>query len=157
MLARYFSTKSFGVKNVACVVADEGSFLDVMNDLQSLGFEVACSSSLDVTFEVVAEDPEEWAMVIIRLDQTITQQHLETYIRLIRRLDVRIPVMVMSKDPESLDAHAHPESYADCVVAEPRSKEELSIALQIAQNASRFWGSRFDDVGRAAANRLFKQ
>ena len=161
--ARLFSAKNFKAKNVACVVADEGSFYNVALDLQSLGFEVACSSSLDITFEVVAEDPEEWAMIIVRLDQPIKEERIESYIRLIRMMDVRIPVMVISKEQKSPGARTHPVSYADCVVKEPRSQEELSISLQIAHNANKFWGIQYGDVGRdadvgrAAVNQLYKR
>lgn len=156
--AQLFSAENFKAKNVACVVADEDSFGSVMLDLENLGFQAACSSSLDITFGVVAEDPEEWAMIIIRVDQPIIEERIETYVRLIRMMDVRIPVMVMLTEQKSPGARTtHPASYADCVVEEPRSQEELSIALQIAHNANKIWGSKYGDVGRTAVNRLSKR
>ena len=74
--AQLFSAENFKAKTVACVVADEDSFGSVMLNLENLGFQAACSSSLDITFGVVAEDPEEWAMIIIRVDQPIMEERI---------------------------------------------------------------------------------
>lgn len=152
--SRHFSASDFTAKNIACVVANERSFLHVTRDLEGLGFEVACSSSLEDTFQVVAEDPEAWAMIIVRLDQPLNGEHLDSYIRLLRMLDVPVPVMIILTKQQPLMGRAHPAWHADCVVEEPKSQEQLSIALQVAANAKRFWGRSFGDFGRVTLNRL---
>lgn len=139
-----FDASNFRSKNIACIVQDEGTFVNVTYGLENLGFKVACSSSLDATFEVVSEDPEEWAMVIIRLDQPFDEERLESYVRLIRMMDVRIPILVMAGKGKSPENVGKPELYADCVVREPKSFSELSLSLKVAVDANMRWGSRFD-------------
>lgn len=138
-------SSSFTAKNVACIVQDEKSFSGVLLALEHLGFETACSESLEATFEVVAEDPEEWAFVIVRLDRPVNETRLESYVRLLRMMDTRIPVLILAgkgKRPEDADG---PKLYGDCLVREPKSVSELSNAIQVAITANKNWGARFSD------------
>lgn len=132
-------------KNVACVVRNEIQFASVTNGLEALGFEVACSQSLEATFTVVAEDPEEWAMIIVRLDQPLDEARLESFVRLFRMMDVRIPILVMAGKGKVPEEAPRSKLYADCVVREPQSLNELSRALKVAVDANLQWGSRFDN------------
>ena len=149
-----YSASNFKAKSVACVVSQESTFLDVMFGFENLGFEIACSSSLEATFKTVSEDPEEWALVVVRLDQPLDEERLESYVRLLRMMDVRIPVMIMLQKGKSPQNSGYPKLYADCVVGEPRSAIDLSTALKVAVDANMRWGSSFDDFRREAVNRL---
>lgn len=145
-----YDYSAFKARNVACVVHRENTFSGVLWALEHLGFEAACSNSLDAVFKVVSEDPEEWALIIVRLDQPLDEARLESYVRLLRMMDVRIPILVMAgngKSPEEVD---YPKLYGDCVVAEPKSVSELSKSIGAAVKANRSWGARFDDFRREA-------
>lgn len=144
-LPHLWGAEDFKSKNIACVVHKQTKFLKVLFGLENLGFEVACSLCLDATFKAVYDEPEEWAMVIIRLDQPIDEERLERYVRLIRLMDFRIPVLVMVGKGKSPEDMVHPKLYADCVVREPESIEELSLSLKMAVGANTRWGSRFSD------------
>jgi len=133
----------FNAKNVACVVKNENKFSSVTLGLEALGFEVACSQSLEATFTVVAEDPEEWAMIVIRLDQPLDEERLESFVRLFRTMDVRIPILVMAGKGKVPEEAPRSKLYADCVVREPQSLNELSRAMKVAVDANLQWGSRF--------------
>lgn len=148
------TAKAFKAKNIACVVSQEGTFSSVLYGLEKLGFEVACSSSLEATFTTVSEDPELWAMIIVRLDQPVDEKGLENYVRLIRTMDVRIPILVMVAHGKTPASTTCPNIYSDCVVGEPTSLAQLSAALKISVEANRRWGSRFDDYRRDAINKL---
>lgn len=152
-----WSATNFKAKNIACVVSKESSFAPVMLGLENLGFELACSSSLEETFRAVSEDPELWAMIIVRLDQSLDEERLENYVRLVRMMDVRVPIMVMIAHGKAPDSAAYPKLYADCVVGEPKSLEQLSEALKISVDANMRWGSRFDDYRREAIYRISRQ
>jgi DNA-binding response OmpR family regulator len=144
----------FNSKNVACVVSQEKSFLNVKLGLESLGYEVACSSSLDETFKTVSSDPEDWAMIVVRLDQSIGERRLKSFVRVIRTMDVRVPILIMLQQGQSSENNNFPTLYADCVVGEPKSQRELSAAIQVAVRADVLWGSRYGNVRQDAINYL---
>ncbi len=152
--ANLFGAKDFQAKNIACVVSDELGFSEVNRGLEDLGFVVGCSSRLDTTFEVVSEDPHEWAMVIVRLDQPLYEERLESYVRLIRMMDFRIPIMLLSEKGKGPEEPAYPKLYADCVFKEPTTLAELSNCLKAAKEANGRWGSQFNDFRREAINRF---
>lgn len=135
--------QNFQAKNIACVVYKEETFTGVLRALECLGFEVACSSELEAVFKVVAEDPEDWAMIIIRLDQPIDEERLESHVRLLRMMDARIPILVMAARGKAPEHSSYPNLYSDCVVREPASLIELSLALKAGKDANMIWGSRF--------------
>ena len=142
----------FSAKIVACVVKNEGTFSNIAHGLEALGFEVACSESLDATFTVVSEDPEEWAMIVVRLDQPLKEERIQSFIRLFRMMDVRIPILVMESKGKLPENAARSKLYADCVVREPESLNELSQALKVAVDANLQWGSRFQNFRNDAQN-----
>lgn len=152
-----FGAQNFRASSIACVARNEASFLNVRLGLENLGFEVACSSCLETTFRVVSEDPEEWAMVIVRLDQPLDEQTLQSYVRLIRMMEVRVPIMLMTTNSKPSHEKSYPKLIADCVVSEPQSVEELSQCLQHAVAANTRWGSSFDDFRLEAVNSLARR
>ncbi len=156
-LADLYSASNFRTKSVACVVSQEATFRNVKLGFESLGYEVACSSSLDATFKIVSADPEEWAMIVVRLDQPLDEGRLRSFVRIIRMMDVRVPIMIMTQKGNLSGNNAYPKLYADCVVGEPKSQEELLTALEAAVNANIRWGSKFDDLRREAENYLCQQ
>lgn len=149
-LLQPYDAKDFKAKNVACVVCKEQTFTGVLYALQNLGFEPACSSDLETVFKVVAEDPEDWAMIIVRLDQPLSEERLESYVRLIRMMDVRIPILVLAGKGRTPEDAGHPKLYGDCIVREPQTVSELSKSIGVAVTANRRWGSKFDDYRREA-------
>jgi len=144
----------FNSKNVACVVSQEKSFLNVRLGFESLGYEVACSSSLDETFKTVSSDPDDWAMIVVRLDQSIGERRMKSFVRVIRMMDVRVPILIMLQQGQSSENNNFPSLYADCVVDEPKSRRELLTAIQVAVRANVLWGSRYDNAQREAINYL---
>lgn len=152
--ANLLTASSFKAKSVACVALKEKSFRDVLFGFEGLGFEVACSSSLEAIFETVSDGPEDWAMIVVRLDQPLNEDRLESFVRLMRMMEVRIPIMIMLENGKTPKDSGYSRLYADCVVGEPKSQVELSNALKVAVNANLRWGSRFDDFRREAVNRL---
>ncbi|MCH2093707.1 MAG: hypothetical protein MK160_01150 [Rhodobacteraceae bacterium] len=149
-----FDAKAFNAKNIACVVSEEQTFFKIVLGLENLGFEVACSASLETTFKVVLEDPEDWAMIIVRLDQPLDEDRLEAHIRLLRMMDVKIPVLVMAlaKNRKFQSNVSIPKLYADCVESEPTTRLELSTALQTAVEANMRWENKFDNFRRDSVN-----
>ncbi|WP_321831296.1 hypothetical protein [Thalassovita sp.] len=152
----HYSARNFSASNVACVVADEASFHNVKFGFEGLGFEVACSSSLEAIFETVSESPEDWAMIVVRLDQPLNEECLESFVRLTRLMDVRIPIIVMLQKDKPLKNYGCGSLYADCVVGEPKSKKELSTAIGVAVNANRRWGSSFEHFRSDTGNRIHR-
>ncbi len=149
-MSRLYDASHFRAKNIACVVDKEETFVGVLYALERLGFETACSNSLDAVFKVVAEDPEEWAMILIRLDQPLDEERLESHVRLIRMMDVRIPILVLAGKGRSPVCTDYPKLYGDCVVEEPKTLSALSESIGVAVASNRSWGARFDDFRRDA-------
>lgn len=145
-----YGAAEFNAKGIACVVLDEARFLYLTSGLQHLGFEVACSSCLDTTFKVVSEDPQEWAMVVVVLDQPEMAERLESYVRLIRMMDFRVPFLIVDVDGATIEASSHAKRYEDCVVREPRSITEISDALRVGVDSDIRWASRFHGLRHAA-------
>ena len=142
------SASDFKAKPVACVVSKEQSFVRMQRALEVLGFEVACSSSMSATFEEVIENHSDWAMVIVRLDQSIDEAAMESYVRKLRLKDAQTPVIVVSEKGKSpLEAGA-PTLIADLAVREPTSVLELSEMIKRATNACRAWGASFEHFRR---------
>ena len=145
------SARDFDAKNVACVVRNEGSFIGMQRSLEVLGFEVACSSSMSASFEAVSEDHKDWAMIIVRLDQSIDEVAMEAYVRKLRLKDSQTPVIVVSEKGKSPLSAGAPTLIADLAVREPTSILELSEVIRRAQIESRNWGSSFEHFQRYAS------
>ena len=144
------SSRDFKSKNVACVVSKESSFIGMQRSLEILGFEVACSSSMSATFEAVSEDHKDWAMIIVRLDQSIDETAMEAYVRKLRLKDSQTPVIVVSEKGKSPLKAGAPTLIADLAVREPTSILELSEVIKSARKACRNWGSSFEHFQRYA-------
>ena len=119
----------FAAGNVAAVVKSEQTFQDISADLERLGFEVACSDSLEDTFEVVSADPDEWALVIIRLDQPFDIERLESFVRIMRRMASRVPVLLFSRSSFHKTNNSDIEIISECTVFEPKSIDELRESI----------------------------
>lgn len=142
------SARDFTAKSVACIVSNERSFVGMQRALEVLGFEVACSSSMSATFESVLDDHNDWAMVIVRLDQSIDEEAMESYVRKLRLKDAQTPVIVVSEKGKSPLAAGAPTLIADLAVREPSSVLELSEIINRATDACRVWGSSFEHFQR---------
>lgn len=145
------SARNFKSKSVACVVSNEQSFIGMQRAFETLGFEVACSSSLSATFEAVTEDHSDWAMVVVRLDQPIDEAAMESYVRKLRLKDAQTPVIVVSEKGRSPLSAEAPTLIADLAIREPTSVIELSEMIKRATNACRDWGSSFKHFQRYAS------
>lgn len=142
------SARDFKAKTVACVVSKESSFIGMQKALEVLGFEVACSSSMAATFEAVTEDHDDWAMVIVRLDQPIDEAAMEAYVRKLRLKNAQTPVIVMTEKGKSALKAGAPTLISDLAVGEPKSILELSEVIRKAERACTRWGSSFQHFHR---------
>lgn len=145
------SARDFKAKSVACVVSNEQSFIGMQMGLETLGFEVACSSSMGAAFEAVVEDHSDWAMVIVWLDQPIDEGAMESYVRKLRLEGAQTPVIVVTKNGNSPLTAGAPTLIADLAVREPKSVLELSEMIKRAKIACRDWGSSFNHFQRYAS------
>ena len=87
---------NFRAKCVAFVAQDETKITQSIQAFKDLGFEAACTTSLEAAFEVVSEDPEEWAMIAIVLDRQYSKTELAGWVHQLRMVDFRIPIMLLS-------------------------------------------------------------
>lgn len=150
------TSEFYGLKvmNVMCVACDKASFNTVLANLVRLRFEVAYTSSLGSAFQDISTDPSDFGLVVIRMDCTMTDQRLESYVRLLRMLDIRIPILMIGDTARSENTWKHPTIYADCVTSEPQTIQALIAAVQLAVEADAKWGSRFESLRMKAQNRI---
>lgn len=133
----------FRAKCVAFVVQDEAEIPQTMKAYKELGFEGACTNSLDAAFEVVSEDPEEWAMIAIVLDRQYSKSDLADWVHKLRMVDFRIPIVLLSDQGPKPHWEQEPTRLGDCCLAYPSTPTELDAALGIALRANRKLGSNF--------------
>ena len=133
----------FTTGNVAVVVKSEQTFQDISADLECLGFEVACTDSLEDTFKVILADPEEWALVIVRLDQPFDIERLESFVRIMRIMDSRVPVLLFSRSAFHKTNSSYIDSINECTVFEPKNIDELRISITLAAKCDAHWRSQY--------------
>ena len=133
----------FRAKSVACVVQDETKISRTIQAYRTLGFEGACTNSLKAAFEVVCEDPEEWAMIVIVLDRRYSKTELASWVHLIRMMDFRIPIMLLSDQGPHPHWDQDPTRLGDCCLAYPTTPNELDAALGVAVRANQKLGLHF--------------
>jgi len=133
----------FRAKCVAFVAEDETKFSQTIQAYNDLGFEAACTTSLEAAFEVVSEDPEEWAMIAIVLDRQYSKTELAGWVHQLRMVDFRIPIMLLSDQGPKPHWEQEPTRLGDCCLACPSTPSELDAALGIALRANRKLGSDF--------------
>ena len=129
--------------NVAAVVKSEEAFQGVLENLEFIGFEVACSDSLEETFKVVSADPEEWDLVIIRLDQPFDIERIVSFVRTMRMMDRRVPILIFSRSEFSKSKTSYIKSISDCTVFEPTNAEDLYCSIIWAVQSDTHWGALY--------------
>ncbi|WP_133484752.1 response regulator transcription factor [Aliiroseovarius marinus] len=134
---------NFRAKCVAFVAQDETKITQSIQAFKDLGFEAACTTSLEAAFEVVSEDPEEWAMIAIVLDRQYSKTELAGWVHQLRMVDFRIPIMLLSDQGPKPHWEQEPTRLGDCCLACPSTPSELDAALGIALRANRKLGSDF--------------
>jgi len=133
----------FTAGKVAAVVKSEQTFQDILESLECLGFEVACSDSLEDTFEVVSVDPEEWALVIVRLDQPFDIERIESFVRIMRMMGSRVPVLIFSRSTFHKTNSNYIKTINDCTMFEPKGIDELRNSIIWAVQCDANWGAQY--------------
>lgn len=138
-------------KRAVCVAGCESAFDPVLSGLTSLGFETTIYDDLDLVFQSVSLDPDEWGLVIIRLDQHHDVTKLASYVRLFRLLDTRVPILLFSCESEKLIEASDASSFAEIVFREPTTVSALAEAIVIAVAENIKFGSRICELPNPAA------
>lgn len=134
---------AFSAKCVACVVKIEERIDRMLHSFHRLGFEAACTDSLSEAFEIVSEDPEDWALVVLVLDQKYSKLEISKWVRLIRLMRHQIPIMLVSEGGPAGNNSQEPTQLGDCFVRLPLNVLELDECIGLARKASQAYGLNF--------------
>ncbi len=141
-------------QKVACVIPNQRSFDRLSGNLEKLGLEAWLAPNLDSVFKTISEDFDDWALVIVLLHQKISKESLERHIRLMRMMDVRLPILVLADYAEFRERRTKKMIYSDFVAEEPETADALAVSIGVAVEANKIWQSRFDDYRLEAMNRI---
>lgn len=134
---------AFRTQNVICVAQLLEDSQKLASGFRRLGFEGACTDSLENAFEVVAKEPEDWSFLCVVLDPGFSKSVLTRWVHLVRLTNYRVPIILFSDQGPRPHGDQEPTRLGDCCVRIPENTGELDRALGIAVRSNRTLGSRF--------------
>lgn len=125
-----------------CVISQTYSFKAGFRAFEALGVDVRITGKMDMALEILLEDPDIWSMFVIRLDRVFYLERLECIVQMVRLLNPKLPVVLISSDLTDQTCEQMATVYGDALIPDPKTEQCLHESIRIAQNANFGWRSQ---------------